>query len=46
MLPPPDFPGEFRKDDRSRSFRGKPGGGKPAGKKNDQRRRRDDYDGD
>ena len=44
MLPPPDFPGEFRKDDRSRSFRGKPGGGKPAGRKNDQRRRRDDYD--
>lgn len=41
ILPPPDFPGEFRKDDRSRSFRGK---GKPAGRRNDQRRRRDDYD--
>jgi len=42
MLPPPDFPGEFRKDDRSRTFRGK--SAKPAGRRNDQRRRRDDYD--
>lgn len=40
ILPPPDFPGEFRKDDRGRSFRGK---SKPP-RRNDQRRRRDDYD--
>jgi RNA recognition motif-containing protein len=45
MLPPPDFPGEFRKDDRGRSFRGKKNSEKPSGpRRNNQRRKKDDYD--
>ncbi len=46
MLPPADFANEFKKDDRGRSFRGRSTGKPGGGRRNDQKRKKDDVDED
>jgi cold-inducible RNA-binding protein len=46
MLPPADFATEFKKDDRGRSFRGRSTGKPGGGRRNDQKRKKDDVDED